>query len=531
MKRTGSHIIIIIFLVCFSGCEKKLEELYNDPDLTTQPSIEKFFTEMLNNDRMRSSYWDVRTFIVMHTGIYSQSVGFINNANVYQQNPGYTQDRWNAFYSPMAGMGGVMAHYRSIESAYAAIKDENLKKQSTVFVQAAKVVMLDQASQMVDLWGDIPFTEAGSVNLSGEIIKAKFDAAPDVYRYIIDGLKSAADYFAFAQLNAETQSSFARQDILLGGKVDHWLRYANSLRLRLLMRTSFYNEENARQEVATMLSNPTVYPLIDGSGAYDPVKTDVLLQPLTSYTDNLNNALTELFNYSAPGHLLNNVMLPAEDPRVSVWFDKYGRMVNDQFVPNTKYIGLPPLMNATEQMQQLGNYSILDSTTFLLNSKLPGIILTAPEVQFSIAEAYERWGGGDAAAAYQTALRQSVQFYFYLHNLNRPQGSIPVVPDEKQMEYFLNHPTVKYEGSREEKLRKIWTQKWVHYGFLQSGQSWAELRRTKTPALSFLPSTLTGYETPPTRLIYPSSETAFNPNYSAVKEKDFRDRKIFWDVK
>lgn len=531
MRKSTIYIFLITLLVCFSGCEKKLEELYNDPDLTTQPSIEKFFTEILNNDRMRSSYWDVRTITVMHTGIYSQSVGYINNANVYQQNPGYTQDRWNSFYSPAAGMGGVMAHYRSIEATYAGIEDDALKKQMNVFVQAARVVMLDQASQMVDLWGDIPFTEAGSINLSGNIVKAKFDAAPDVYRYILDGLKTAADYFAFAQLNAETQNSFNRQDILLGGKTDQWLRYANSLRLRLLMRISFYDEETARQEVNTILSNPTVYPLIDGGGSYDPLKSDILLQPLTNYTDNLNNALTELFNYSAPGYLLNDVMLPAEDPRVAVLFDKYGRVVNDQFVPNTGYKGLPPTLNANEQLQQLGNYSILDSTTFLLNSKLPGIVLTAPEIQFDIAEAYERWGGGDAKTAYQTAIRQSVQFYFYLHNLNRLAGTAPVVPDEKQMEYFLNHTSVAYEGSQEEKLRKIWIQKWVHYGFLQSGQSWAEQRRTNTPALTFLPSSLPGFENPPTRFIYPSSETAFNPNYSTVKEKDFRDRKIFWDVK
>ena len=63
--------------------------------------------------------------------------------------------------------------------------------------------------------------------------------------------------------------------------------------------------------------------------------------------------------------------------------------------------------------------------------------------------------------------------------------------------------------------------------------AWAEYRRTKYPQLTF-PSTgkLSGYETPPTRLIYPSGEKSNNAsNYASVQSKDTRTTKIFWDVK
>src|ERR1044071_8678559 len=106
--------IVLLLWVMTGGCRKKLADLYYDPDQTIQPSIEKFFTEMLNNDRVRPSYWDIRTFVVMHTGIYTQSVGYLNNSNEYQQNPSYTQDRWNDFYRPgdgTSGNGGIMVHY------------------------------------------------------------------------------------------------------------------------------------------------------------------------------------------------------------------------------------------------------------------------------------------------------------------------------------------------------------------------------------------------------------------------------------
>src|SRR3954464_4965566 len=133
MSRQVKYIIsLLLFLAVAAGsCRKKLAELYNDPDQTVQPSIEKFFTEMLNNDRVRPSYWNVRTFIAMQTGIYAQSLGYLNYTTAYQQNAGYTQDRWNDFYQPSnsidGGKGGIMAHYRLIESLSESIQDDNQK--------------------------------------------------------------------------------------------------------------------------------------------------------------------------------------------------------------------------------------------------------------------------------------------------------------------------------------------------------------------------------------------------------------------
>lgn len=535
MTRPAVYIVSLLLLlsVGLGSCRKKLANLYYDPDQTVQPSIETLFTEMLNNDRVRPSYWDIRTFVVMQTGIYSQSVGYLNNSTEYQQNASYTQDRWNDFYRPgdNDGHGGIMAHYRLIEQLYSALTNAKEKADAEVFLMAAKVILFDQASQIVDMWGDIPFSEAGSVNTSGDITKAKFDNAADVYNSILDGLKTAAAYFSNLQLSPTTQTVFSKQDILLSGQVEKWQRYANSLRLRLLMRISFVNEQKAKTGVLEILDHPSVYPLVDGSPAYTPATTDILLQPLTTYTDDLHNALTEVLNYSAPDYLLNTVMKPSGDPRIPVLFDKFGRAVGDQFVPNTDYNALPVGQTAEWQQVHLGSYAIVDSATFLYNNKLPGIVMTAPEVNFLKAEAYERWGGGDAKAAYETAVRQSIAFYYYLNSLNTTTRDPLQPPTAAAIDTFLQNNQMKYTGATNEKLTKIWVQKWAHFGFLQSIQSWADYRRTKCPALQFYPSTLPGYELPPSRLVYPASETSYNTNYASVKEKDVRTAKIFWDVK
>jgi hypothetical protein len=212
-------------------------------------------------------------------------------------------------------------------------------------------------------------------------------------------------------------------------------------------------------------------------------------------------------------------------------FDKYGRTEGDQFIPNADYNGLPVSFNAEQQQVNLGRYAILDSATFLFNTKLPGIVITAAEVNFLKAEAWQRWGGGDAKSAYETAIRQSVFFYYYLNSLNTTTR-IPVRPPSVAvMDNFLQNDQIKYSGTTSALLAKIWIQKWVHFGFLQSVQGWAECRRTKHPVLQFYPSTLPGYEGPPSRLVYPSSETSYNTNYASVKDNDVRTGKVFWDVK
>ncbi|MDQ3290863.1 MAG: SusD/RagB family nutrient-binding outer membrane lipoprotein, partial [Bacteroidota bacterium] len=199
------------------------------------------------------------------------------------------------------------------------------------------------------------------------------------------------------------------------------------------------------------------------------------------------------------------------------------------------YVGLPVNLPSVEQEANIsqGKYAVLDSATFIRNSKLPGVVVTSSEVSFLKAEAFERWGGGDAATAYKTGIRQSVNFYYSLNNTSNA-GRTPLTPPaDTTMAKFLENPAIEYTGGQQEKLAKIWTQKWVHFGLLQSVQNWAEVRRTKYPMLSFQEDPSTPAEKlPPSRLLYPATEKSLNTeNYNKVASKDLPSVKIFWDVK
>lgn len=529
--RTRYISCLLLLAACLSGCSKLLEDRYVDPDKTTTPTIEKLFSSMQDNSRIRPDYWDMRTLQFQHTGVYSQNVFFVNTNSVYQQNFSYTQDRWNDFYTP--GTSGPIAHYRTMQRLYNELPVED-RANVDVFMQAGKVVLLDQMSQMIDMFGDLPYSEAGSMAFDNKTIgNARFEDQKQLYDTVLIGLKNASEYFAATTLNSVAAASFVKQDLLLRGSIDKWRRYINSLRLRLLMRISFVDEARARAEVQDIFANPIQLPLGDGSGVadYNPAAVDVLLHPLLTYTNNLGTAFNELPSYSAPDLMLNKVMKPANDPRIPIYFDKFGTVVAGKFVPNTEYKAMPVNYLESAQRDSITYFSVVDSSTFWFNGKLPGIVMTAAEVNFLKAEAYERWGGGSAQAAYELAVRQSIAFNYYLYTLNPAPTEALSRPSTTVNDIFLAQPAIAYTGTQEERLGKIWTQKWLHFGFLQTVQSWSETRRTKYPQLTFKPSTLPGFEMPPTRFQYPGNEIAYNPSYEAVREKDKRDVKIFWDVK
>lgn len=519
--------VAVMMTACFTSCQDKLEEQYLNPEKTTEASIGKFFTRMLDNRRVRPDYWNIRTFLVMHPGVYTNTVSYINTTKRYQQQLSYLDDFWKDYYTPNGtGVGGVMPHMREIEKEYATLAVEE-QANADVYLHAARIVFYDQTAQMVDLWGDIPFSQAGMLNLTGETTAPKFDTGEEVYAAILEGLETSASYFATATPDPLVASAFSKQDILLQGNLDKWRRYANSLRLRLLMRISFQNQSKAQTEVMEMLNNPANYPLVDESSH------NILLSPLLTYTDFMRNAVTELTTHIAPEFLVEDILKPANDPRIRVLFDK--NVSNG--VPNADYFSMPSDISSSEQETNIaaGKYAVLDSSTFLFNTAFPGIVFTASEVNFLKAEAFERWGSTtDAQAAYEKAVTQAVDFAFYLNttgaNFLGADPEEPVTPAE--MATLLASPSVLYTGSSAEKLAKIWTQKWVSFGFMQSIQSWAEVRRTGYPSLAFIPDNSTpGSEMPPVRLLYPGSEKAYNAaNYEVVAGKDTPNTKIFWDV-
>ena len=83
-------------------------------------------------------------------------------------------------------------------------------------------------------------------------------------------------------------------------------------------------------------------------------------------------------------------------------------------------------------------------------------------------------------------------------------------------------------------MEQIATQKWLHLGFLQIYENWAEYRRTDFPILDEdrENGALLNKENAPVRFLYPAKEASMNTeNYNAQSEYNKIDARLWWDVK
>ncbi|HUZ57622.1 MAG TPA: SusD/RagB family nutrient-binding outer membrane lipoprotein [Hanamia sp.] len=520
MKKQNK-IYILSFIFCvgifFGGCKKStIDSQYYNPETAVTANVPALFAGLFNNAYVIPRYWNLYTLLIPVFGEYSQTNGYANAFHVYEQPTNYTTNKWDNYYTT------VMAQYRELQKYYNNLTSPADKQGFAVFLNTADIFFYDQTAQMVDLWGDIPYSAAGSLNAKGTIVPAKYDSAQTIYYGIINDLDRINTYLDTLNLPAFYGNQFSKYDYVNGGNLMKWREYANSLRLRLAMRISYYDSATAKTVVMGMLNNPTQYPMV--LNASDAIQINLEGNMISTGNDIRNGFGVDPF---APGYMVDSVMGPANDPRLPFYFT-LNNSGSYQGVLNST------LASTVTSGEQNGVYSRWDSTTFTENNNFPGLIIDAAEVNFCIAEAYQRWGSvSSAQTAYYNGINQSILYYYTINSSSSYTGPKQPMPSAGAIAAYEAYPTVAFGTDMQGNLEKIATQKWIDFNVMQANQAWAEYRRTKLPALSFPidPGSVSA-PNPPTRLLYPGEESSLNTaNYDAVAAKDNITTKIFWDVK
>ncbi len=517
MKRFIKNISLygLLAVTLGTGCKKAdFDENYLNPEKAVTADVPRLFAGMLKNDVVMPKYWNLFTFHVPTLGTYSQTAGYGNGKGIYEQPISYNTNRWDNFYTT------VMARYREIEKYYNALSPEE-KVGYQLFLETSRIFLYDQATQMVDLFGDIPFTEAGSLNAEGKIVLPAYTKGEDVYGEALTELQRISDYLASTTFSDFYLNQLKAYDFMNQGDITKWRQYCNSLLLRLAMRVSYQNENAAKAIAQKLLNDPAKYPMVTTAAGSIRIEAN---GPSSNLIPEDRNEIRNgyLANPYAPGKMVNDIMVPANDPRLDVYFTKNA---------DGEYKGIYNTLTDAEVTQGVtdGDFSRIDSTTFQENYMLPGLIILADEVFFLKAEAFERWGGGDAKAAYEQGIRESIAFWYSI-NAKSPYTVKETAPTAQEITDYLAHPLVAYGTDN---LNKIATQKWIGFNISQANQAWAELRRTKMPALTFTVDNASPIApNVATRIMYPTVERTLNTkNFTTVQSKDTYTTKIFWDVR
>ena len=517
MKKYILSVALGVASLFSTSCsDEDYSQFYNDPSMTTKVSCEKIMTGVFRagNDYTQPSYWRMWTFDNGYIGKFAGVVGFMNGDGRYCTSDGYPEDRWQNFYT-------VLNQYRLLEKTYKNLPDEE-KSSNEVFVILAKIFLYDHLEQIISMWGDVPFSKAGFLGLTGDVANSypAYEDDHTLYQLILDDLKTLESKLAsMTNLSTVTTGYLAAQDYFCKGDLTMWRKYANSLRLRVAMRVASQGAlaSNGQAVVKELLSGS--YLLLENGeaievlGDQDGFKIDNGQQNAGYMTTYRNLASKQMLD-----------VLGTDDPRLDVMYDHN---------KNGEYIGLYPEEPYQDQLNYLEGvstanyyYAVCDSATFGYNMKHPGLLMASSEVAFLKAEAYQKgYVNGDAKAAFVNGVKNHVDYMFYMNGLSeyRPALAVPTAAD------IMAFATSRWEDATD-KYKAIIEQKWLALGFIQACNAWAEVRRTGIPAITF-PADPTSVICPnvPNRLRYPIEERNSNPNnYAAVQSQDNYTDKLFW---
>lgn len=399
---------------------------------------------------------------------------------------GNSNSVWNSYY-------GRMQDIQDIISLSDQMDNPNYKAVGMIM----KAWMF---SQLTDVFTDIPYSEAGKAMSTANFTPA-YDTQQQIYEDLLKELKSAN-----AMLNPTIGLSLGG-DILFNGDIVRWKRFANSLRLRLLMRISKKNENFAAVEIKEMVENPQIYPLFTGNQdhavyQYSGILPDVF-PPFTEREFDFNNSVSSEF--------MVETLKELEDPRLPAFFEPTKNSVQ---AGAPEYVGLPSGIAAGAAFQFNGGrdgQSLVNNNRFLKNARQKGIILSYSEVQFLLAEAALReFIPGNPALFYENGIISSMSYW-----------------EVGGASTYLSQEKVKWDGTFE----KLFLQKYLSL-FYAGMEAWFDYRRTGYPRIIPGPANVNEGRIP-SRLLYPTIEQSLNlTNYQQAVQRiggDNINSKGWWD--
>lgn len=436
-------------------------------DVVTTPNVNT------NNFRMFVQYWATTTYLDEPRYNMTQRL--------------YSQNQWYAAYRD--ALNDLKEAKKLIEADATLAPD--LKNNQLAVVEIAEVYCWNF---LVNTFGDVPYSQA----LDPENVLPAYDDAATIYADLLTRLDGAIN-----KLNPSAGTFTNGNDVIYGGNITKWLKFANSLKLRMGMLLADVDAGKAKtlveQAVAAGVivanSDNAKFPYISAPPNNNPISAN--LNPLFSSREDFVMASTII-----------DAMNDRNDPRRQFYFTQVGG----------EYKG--------------GNYGFSNAyadfshvSAKIIEPTFEALFIDASEVNFYLAEAAERGfiGGGSTAAKgyYEEAIRQSILYW------GGTAGDVTT---------YLAQANVDYDNaaSGASWKEKIGTQKWIALNN-RGWDSWTEWRRLDFPQLSppSGPSIPTALSIP-TRMIYPVIEQTVNGDAWTTAagrfNSDSPNAKLWWDV-
>jgi len=503
------NILIILagILVFMSSCSKdflaKNEKNPNspsvvDPKLVLPAALNAISTTMNNPRRFE--------FVYLWHGLWSISAG-------YSQPQVLTQYKLiNASYQ-----NAFIEFYRAGKNLD-VIEQQSKADPKNVYYQAIAMIMKAYVFQnLVDCWGDVPYTEAFQTEAGN--LKPVYDKQQAIYEDLVVKIDAAIALIQAAPFDANVPTGGS--DIIYGGNMSKWLKFANTLKLRILVHQADMDGRTA-YITGKIATTSAIGYIGAGNGALlNPgfLISQGKMNPFyETFYNNAGTSQSDATTYYFAGKDAVDFMKAVADPRIAKFYQTWDGTSYDG-----NFFGLSQdALVAQAKTSKLGYFKsaagVEDATTLIGTGSKPTPILTDFESLFVQAEAAQRGLlAGDAQAFYEGAVTQS---FLYMGLTSAAAGS------------YLSQASAKtnYANATPENKREvILTQKWLALNGIAPVEIWTDYRRTGFPSFIHFSTdnAKLGTGTPPVRLLYPQDEVNVN-NANVPAGIDSFTSKIFW---
>ena len=459
----------------------------------------------------------------MFSGYFHDFNQAFNDKNsVYALNDGWTSTHWSYNYSY------IMPEVQ---------KCEQINVDQPALLAVTQILKVELMHRVADCYGPLVYSKFGQEGDNVDDLKTAYT------QFFADLENGITALQKFIKENPGVEP-YKDADLLTPNKtLAEWVKFGNSLRLRLAMRVANVDKtlatEQARKSftLGEFLEEPGEVIAVSTAGGY------------TNPLGEINKSWGEVFM----GATMESVLTGYDDPRTAKYYDKASGQVitwkddsGEHTLPQlfdyaNTYKGVPQgtgLLSADQRYRECSKSTISQSTN--------AILMTAAEVWVLRAEAALRGISTESPKeCYETGVRTSFNQWgaggvdAYLQSSAIPANYKDPFDSKFDMTALITTtPNWADANGTEEQFEKIMTQKWLAM-YPEGNEAWTEQRRTGYPKLFKVKVNNSGgaidTDIMIRRLPYPSTLATSNPTqYSSLTRAlggaDNGGTRLWWDA-
>ncbi len=559
MLRTSKYMLPLILTMLFGACSKSNFNINEDPNNPAflpvnilLPQIEKSLGDGIAIDA-NATYDGIGIGTSLEVYMHRITVREEPNAYGVTGGGGYVNQIWDTYYSKTLTNANI-------------IIDQSITAGNFKYAGISKIIKAYAVSQLVDVFGDVPYSEA--TQLTKAVNNPKFDDDALIYPQLISLIDEAIGNLNNSAPNGLTPGI---DDVIYGGNITKWVKAANTLKLKLFNQIRLVKDVSA--QVNLLLASPANLIGSTADNFILPYNADNKNPGYSDYTAAQRTKDISPWFYEILKGYNQNIFTNNPDPRIPYYFfnqiKKGQAAVNDNNATEYRDSSFVSIyfgsngdnVGRTQQntMTVLGIYPVggkfdaggggtVSATSG--TGAAPYRFITYADMLYIEAELIKQGViTGDARAKLLAAITESFK---QVDDVVTKTGTtaVPVLAGSAAVTTYINKVMAEYDANAGKQLQIIMTQKWIS-SFGSSVDAYTDYRRTSFPVL-FDPSNSTmapnGFVQPPVNgnpllipqppvpvsvnrpyplsLPWPSAELISNSK--APQQKEPSTYKVFW---